>query len=1183
MIRTNDLTPEDAALTPTPLETNQQAQQLAGDMSEPGDHPSLLLDVLAAPFRGAEDAVRSAYNGIDMLTADLLPDYNGDKKSNFLGKSATSAGSAVEGISEFLTAFIPVIGPAGKAAKAIGLAGRAAEIAAGVGAGAFADFAAFDGHEERLSNLIQKYPALQNPITEFLSADPNDGDATARFKNVLEGAALGGLVEPLTHALRAMTSVRGAKAGVVALDAAKATVKQSEAAVAAGVKKATLDQAEESFTKTLKDKPELGPLAEKLAKISDEEIAAGGLFQDPVKELGRFVDAPEDIVTLAKAMSRKQMADEAAAGLVTGESIAVRNQKEASLVGELLDLPAQQAADIALSNTKDLTEATYLMGATRKLMLIQAKRVSELAGFVARSEAAPGFRTAEQTALEAVRAQQTLATLVLSSRQNGTQVGRALNAIRYTKYAEVESLTLARQALDNLGGSKFVNAELNKLVEAGRVADPNDAAKAVIDLTKKQVSLGDRLLRVHNEYWVNALLSGTKTSVVNTLGNTMATMIQPLEGAIGALVNKDAAGVAGSLKQYVYMKEALSDSMRFFFQAIRDGENVLVPGSAVKDTGSRSAIDASLLLREGTASRGIRAEAAGLVSGDGNGLSHLVNFIGETVRLPSRFLMGTDEFFKQLNYRSAAKSELYYRGRSKGLTGEALASFVQDNFSRVVTQGGAALSEDAVIREGMKAAEAAGLQGKAYSDYLRDYVAKNFDATRSALAENFDVTALAKDVAEEATFTRPLGPLGAATQRWAQAHPIHQLLIPFVRTPLNIVKYFGQRGLGALTFMPGVGRLQARNLADLTSTVPLVRSRAMGRIAMGSALVSTAGIAALEGRITGGGPKDEAEKKTLMQTGWQPYSFVFHSAEGPVYVSYQRMDPLASFFGLVADWSEQAKRQDPMHADALEATLNAMATAVSNNITNKTYLSSLAQVIDAVNQPDRKFATFARARVASYVPSVLAQWNSTLDHGQEMREVRSFFDAAANRIPGAQGMLEVKRNALGEPVDAVLANTPMSWLNPFTVSPRKGDPVFEELAKFNHGIQPPSPVVQGDVNLLNYRGEDGRTAYDHWLEKVGQVELQGRTLRETLGRLIKDPSYKKLAETSPGDGLDTPRLSAVKRVISSYRQAALYQIQREIPQVRQALGHASEAKAALRRGDRAKALQSVQAIIASAQ
>jgi hypothetical protein len=78
----------------------------------------------------------------------------------------------------------------------------------GMIAGAVADFAAFAPHEERLSNLIQCFPELQNPVTDYLQAKPDDGNVEGRLKNALEGLILGALTEPFSHALRALKYTR---------------------------------------------------------------------------------------------------------------------------------------------------------------------------------------------------------------------------------------------------------------------------------------------------------------------------------------------------------------------------------------------------------------------------------------------------------------------------------------------------------------------------------------------------------------------------------------------------------------------------------------------------------------------------------------------------------------------------------------------------------------------------------------------------------------------------------------------------------------------------------------------------------------------------------------------------------------------------------------------------------------
>ena len=42
-----------------------------------------------------------------------------------------------------------------------------------------------------LESLVQDYPILENPITEYLQSDPNDSEAEARLKMTIEGFGLG--------------------------------------------------------------------------------------------------------------------------------------------------------------------------------------------------------------------------------------------------------------------------------------------------------------------------------------------------------------------------------------------------------------------------------------------------------------------------------------------------------------------------------------------------------------------------------------------------------------------------------------------------------------------------------------------------------------------------------------------------------------------------------------------------------------------------------------------------------------------------------------------------------------------------------------------------------------------------------------------------------------------------------
>mgnify|MGYP001054823297 CR=1 FL=1 len=162
---------------------------------------NIFTDVLAAPLRGVEGFVQNAYNLGDMVVGDALPDYN----NRFLGRSQTSAGQVVEGVSQFLTGFIPVLGPATKLTQAVGLGSK---LAPGMLAGGVADFVGFDGLEGRLSNMIQQVPALRNPVTEYLAAQDDDTELEGRLKNAIEGLGLGGAAEMVFRGVKALKGAR---------------------------------------------------------------------------------------------------------------------------------------------------------------------------------------------------------------------------------------------------------------------------------------------------------------------------------------------------------------------------------------------------------------------------------------------------------------------------------------------------------------------------------------------------------------------------------------------------------------------------------------------------------------------------------------------------------------------------------------------------------------------------------------------------------------------------------------------------------------------------------------------------------------------------------------------------------------------------------------------------------------
>ena len=126
----------------------------------------------------------------------------------------TVSGGIYRDVAQFITGFLPAL----KGVKMAGVGTKATQAAQkyvppllgkhsdslvkGAGkateamlAGAITEATVFDPYEERASDFVESIPALKNPVTDYLKADPEDHEAEARFKRSLEGLGFGALTE----------------------------------------------------------------------------------------------------------------------------------------------------------------------------------------------------------------------------------------------------------------------------------------------------------------------------------------------------------------------------------------------------------------------------------------------------------------------------------------------------------------------------------------------------------------------------------------------------------------------------------------------------------------------------------------------------------------------------------------------------------------------------------------------------------------------------------------------------------------------------------------------------------------------------------------------------------------------------------------------------------------------------
>lgn len=433
--------------------------------------------------------------------------------------------------------------------------------------------------------------------------------------------------------------------------------------------------------------------------------------------------------------------------------------------------------------------------------------------------------------------------------------------------------------------------------------------------------------------------------------------------------------------------------------------------------------------------------------------------VGEFIRIPTRALMAEDEFFKSIAYR----------GELNALAARA-----------------------AYRREGTPA------QRREYFEQFRD------NPTDAMIDQ-------AIKAARYQTFQAPLKGPGAQIQMLANKGPM-KLFLPFVRTPLNLLKYATERSPMAPVLSEFRDAMRAGGMA---------RDQAIARVSMGSGLGALAVSWALEGKLSGSGPVDPREREALRNTGWQPFSI----KAGDRWYSYQRIDPFARVLSTAADF---ATFGDYMSDEERENIARSLSLAIARNISTMPTLDPAASAFEALSDPDRYLARYAKNLAASAtVPNIVTQTNSVID--PYMRETETLMDTIKSRVPVMSRKLPARVNIWGEPVTRGDALGP-DLLSPIYSSQMKSDTTLSEVARLRLGLTKPQRKI-GDLRMTP----------DQY---TGLVQQSGQPAKAILDQFTASPQWDALP-----DGM---RRVLIRNVTERTRKAAMNDLLRKSPDLLQA-------------------------------
>ena len=1031
------------------------------------------------------------------------------------------ANGLVHGASQFLTGFVGA-GAALKTTKWVATSVRG-KIVKSATQGAIADFAAFNEHEERLSNFLEEtFPDhMATPIFDYLASSDEDGVFEGRAKQMIEGLFLGGAVEGGVHLAKGVFNVvkkmkvaRKLRANGQAEEAdALLSQAQTETEAAMAVKDGTATEEQLSLFDNLErqDVPSSSAQADtvngvsktgskpvkKHLDLSDAELAKvhlaleNGDLEDGLDHIRFNTETWDDKDPLLAVNELFKLAQDRMPGTMNESLTWAKTQRDAAALAKTPEELLRNYSQVAQFAAEDLPKFHWAVDTVKRRLW---------------SQWAEGARTVDLNDDAAVASLDNLfdlsANLEVDFGLVNRGVGRTLNINRASKQAadgamDADAIQTAIKSSAEMSGDRKAFYK-----RAGRLAGkPHKLRKYV------RASLSGKSWDVHNEIWMASILSGAKTHMINIGSNAFETVVRPLENGLSAAFRGDIVGArAEVMGHYMGVYSGLRDTLTLAREAMGAGD---VSETAMRSPGGRAVtsfveerniLDPFHTIMEGGGT-GAAVKEGGQVTprnpaavrmGDGTGffegnrsLPGIVNSMGKTFRIPLRLLGSEDEFFKQINYRAAMTTKGYKEGMRRGFKGKQLSEFA----SKFVDETG-------------------------------------FDGTGKAIDQE------ALQYSREVTFTQDLEyGIGRQIQKAINEYSAFRGIVPFVRSPTNLIRHTMKR-------FPILGLLQHDHRRILfNGGSPSEVSDLMARQTVGAAMLATAVYMSNGDQLVGASPKDPDLRREFSDAGKLEYSFKV----GDEYFQFGRLDPRFMIFGLVADYT-RVMGDDTDDQSGIEFA-TALLTSMTSQLTNKLYFKGIADVIDAVSSEDpRVMEKFMLRRLGSYIPTAIAQFADN-----EMKEVRDVADAMLARLPGFSDQVEAKRNILGQKRLKPAALGP-DRLSPIARSSGLQEEALLEMERLEHGFGLPREKI-GRIDLTEYRNsKTNQSAYDRWQELAGEITLGGKTLTDALNKTVASDRYKRLPEQDDlPEGLDSMRVQLIQQQIDRYRRSAYRKMLRESP------------------------------------
>ena len=420
------------------------------------------------------------------------------------------------------------------------------------------------------------------------------------------------------------------------------------------------------------------------------------------------------------------------------------------------------------------------------------------------------------------------------------------------------------------------------------------------------------LIRELQGVMIHSVLSGPKTPIRAIMGTSTATFLRPLSQAIGGMMmypfNGDSITMRAGLAQLNGMMQAIPESWELF----RSRLNGYWSGdiSTIKTRFSeftKGDQNWEILRRFAESDEATAADKASFYMANMARSANDSNFLTYSTKL----MAATDDAFAYILGRAKMR-EKAFRSAADAHSRGALTAYTEVTPELI----------------------------KFYED---DFYRQIFDGNGNIIDE------ATKFARKEVTLTQELTGFPAGLNQVFQATPWARPFFLFARTGVNglaltakhtpCFNFFVKEWNDIAFARPD--NLQSVAKYGITTVEELANAKALqvGRLAMGTSLISMTAWSWMSGNVTGNGPTDRQKRQSWIDAGWRPRQIKL----GDVWINYDSFEPFNQILSTVADIGDASQLMGE------EWTKNQLATVslvIAQGITSKSYLAGMQQFVD---------------------------------------------------------------------------------------------------------------------------------------------------------------------------------------------------------------------------------------------